>query len=206
MASDQQNQEVTHISGTGISVRGNDIDTDQIIPARFMKVVSFEGLGEYAFHDMRFNEKGQPKIHPFNDQRYNRGSILIVNGNFGCGSSREHAPQAIMRWGIQAIVGESFAEIFAGNCTAMGVPAICLSPAQVRELQATVEEAPETVIDIDLPSRTLKAETVEWTFELPDAYRNALTAGSWDSTSVLMANLENIRQTAERLPYMNDFQ
>ena len=206
MSSNQQPLPITQVSGKGIPVRGNDIDTDQIIPARFMKVVTFHGLGEYAFHDVRFDERGEPREHPFNDPRYKNGSILIVNGNFGCGSSREHAPQALMRSGMKAIVGESFAEIFAGNCTAMGIPAIQVSPAEVRELQATVEEAPDIAIHIDLPSHVLSAGPLELTFELPSAYRNALVAGTWDSTAVMLANKTRIRATADTLPYMTNFQ
>ncbi len=204
--SSQELVPVKQVSGKGIPVRGNDIDTDQIIPARYMKGITFHGLGEFAFHDIRFDEQGAPKQHPFNDPRFKEGSILIVNGNFGCGSSREHAPQALMRYGVKAIVGESFAEIFAGNCTAMGVPAVQLSPAEVRELQAAIEEEPEIIIRIDLTSHTLTAGPLNLTADLPEAYRNALIAGTWDSTAVMLANKEQIRKTAQSLPYMNNFQ
>lgn len=197
---------ITQVSGKGIPLRGNDIDTDQIIPARFMKGVTFNGLGEFAFHDSRFDEEGAPKEHPFNNPRYKDGSILIVNGNFGCGSSREHAPQALMRYGVKAIVGESFAEIFAGNCTAMGVPVVQVSPAEVRELQATIEEAPETTIHIDLTSHSLAAGPLKLEAALPEAYRNALLSGTWDSTAVMLANTEKICKTAQSLPYMRHFQ
>ncbi|MFP4431301.1 MAG: 3-isopropylmalate dehydratase small subunit [Spirochaetaceae bacterium] len=196
-------QPVKQVSGRGIVVRGNDIDTDQIIPARYMKVVTFDGLGEYAFQDVRFEEDGTPKEHPFNDERFKGASVLIVNENFGCGSSREHAPQALMRWGINAVIGESFAEIFAGNCTAMGVPAIRLGPKDVAELQGMVETDPSTEISIDMEKNVVSAGEKGYSFNLPPAYRNALMAGTWDSTSVLLSNLEGIHRTAARLPYVS---
>jgi 3-isopropylmalate/(R)-2-methylmalate dehydratase small subunit len=196
-------QPVQQVSGRGIVVRGNDIDTDQIIPARYMKVVTFDGLGEYAFQDVRFEEDGTPKEHPFNDERFQGASVLIVNENFGCGSSREHAPQALMRWGINAVIGESFAEIFAGNCTAMGVPAIRLDPKDVAELQGMVEGDPSMEISIDMKKNVVTAGEKSYSFDLPPAYRNALMAGTWDSTSVLLSNLEGIHQTASRLPYVS---
>jgi 3-isopropylmalate/(R)-2-methylmalate dehydratase small subunit len=196
-------QPVKQVSGRGIVVRGNDIDTDQIIPARYMKVVTFDGLGEYAFQDVRFEEDGTPKEHPFNDERFQGSSVLIVNENFGCGSSREHAPQALMRWGINAVIGESFAEIFAGNCTAMGVPAIRLDPKDVAELQRMVEEDPSAEISIDMDKNVVTAGSKSYSFNLPPAYRNALMAGTWDSTSVLLSNLQGIHQTAARLPYVS---
>jgi 3-isopropylmalate/(R)-2-methylmalate dehydratase small subunit len=196
-------QPVRNVAGRGIVVRGNDIDTDQIIPARYMKVVTFDGLGEYAFYDVRYDEAGKPKEHPFNDERFQDASVLIVNSNFGCGSSREHAPQALMRWGIKAVIGESFAEIFAGNCTAMGVPAIRMKPEDVQALQEMVETDPSTEIKIDMDTDTVTAGGKQFSFDLPPAYRNALVAGTWDSTSVLLSNLEEIHQTAARLPYVS---
>ena len=196
---------VSTISGRGVAVPGNDIDTDQIIPARYMKVVTFEGLGQYAFFDVRFNEDGSEKPHPFNDKRYQGANILLVNRNFGCGSSREHAPQALQKAGIQAVVGESFAEIFAGNCTAMGVPAVSLSAQEMQEVMTTVQKAPETPIKIDLKATTLSVGEKTYRFTLPPAYLNSLIAGTWDSTSVLLENLEQIHQTAARLPYLNGF-
>ncbi len=205
MVSETTNPAVTSITGRGIPIRGNDIDTDQIIPARYMKVVTFEGLGQYAFYDVRFNEDGSEKPHPFNESRYQGAGILLVNRNFGCGSSREHAPQALQKAGIQAVVGESFAEIFAGNCTAMGVPAVTLSSQDMLQLMETVEQDPTTEIPLDLRSNTLTAARQSFTFSLPPAYRNSLIAGTWDSTSVLLDNLEQIHQTAARLPYVDGF-
>jgi 3-isopropylmalate/(R)-2-methylmalate dehydratase small subunit len=194
---------VKQVSGRGIVVRGNDIDTDQIIPARYLKVISFDGLGEFAFQDVRFDENGVPRQHPFNDERFQGASVLIVNENFGCGSSREHAPQALMRWGINAVIGESFAEIFAGNCTAMGVPAISLDPKHVAELQGIVESDPSVEISVDMQKNVVTAGSKRFSFDLPPAYRNALMAGTWDSTSVLLSNLEGIHQTASGLPYVS---
>ncbi len=196
---------VRQIVGRGVPVRGNDIDTDQIIPARYMKVVTFEGLGQYAFHDVRFNEDGSEKPHPFNDEQYNGASILLVNRNFGCGSSREHAPQALQKAGINAVVGESFAEIFAGNCNAMGVPAVTVSAEDILPIMAAVEQNPQTEIKIDLPSTTITVADESYKFTLPPAYLNSLLAGTWDSTSVLLDNLEQIHQTAARLPYISGF-
>ena len=129
---------VTGHRGRGIVVRGNDIDTDRIIPARYLANVTFAGLEDGVFRDARFTADGQPKDHPFNERRFAGASVLVVNRNFGCGSSREHAPQALARWGIRALVGESFAEIFFGNCTALGIPAVCASAADVAALMDAV--------------------------------------------------------------------
>jgi len=196
---------IERISGTGIVVRGNDIDTDQIIPARFMKVVTFDGLGEYAFYDVRYDESGNKKDHPFNDPKYAGASVLVVNSNFGCGSSREHAPQALAKSGIRAVVGESFAEIFAGNCTAMGVPTIALGPEKIQEIMKKIEDDPSLQIALDLPAGILTVGSEEYQFTLPPAYRNALVAGTWDSTSVLLSNLDAIEKTASSLPYVSNF-
>ena len=134
--------EIDSVTGTGVPVRGNDIDTDQIIPARFMKVVTFDGLGEFAFFDQRFDDEDNQKEHPFNEPQFQDASVLAVNANFGCGSSREHAPQALMRWGIDAIIGESFAEIFAGNCLALGIPTVTADHETIVELQEWIDEHP----------------------------------------------------------------
>ena len=194
------------VRGTAVSIPGNDIDTDRIIPARYMKVVTFEGLGQYAFYDERFDAEGNEKKHPFNDPKRQNASVLIVNKNFGCGSSREHAPQALAKWGIDAVVGESFAEIFAGNCTAMGIPTITLSHEEIADLMDVVEANPNAEISIDLKKGTLTVGDTEMAFFLPPAYRNALLAGSWDSTATLLENLDQIAETARRLPYLNGFQ
>lgn len=198
-------QSIRSVKGRAVIVAGNDIDTDQIIPARYMKVVTFEGIGEYAFYDLRYDAEGNARPHPFNDEKYAGASIMIVNKNFGCGSSREHAPQALMRYGIKAIVGESFAEIFAGNCTAMGIPTLTMSHDEIQRIADRVENDPSTMIAIDLPSSTITVGDESRPFSMAPAYRSALIAGSWDSTSLLLTNLEKIADTAGTLPYLNDF-
>ncbi len=196
---------VFKVEGRGIPIRGNDIDTDQIIPARFMKCVTFDGLGEYAFFDVRYDDKGNQKDHPFNDERYEGASILVVNSNFGCGSSREHAPQALAKWGIKAIIGESYAEIFAGNCVAMGIPAIELSHEAVEEVLRIVEEDPSREIRLLVPEQVVQIGRRTFEGYIPPAYRNSLSQGTWDSTSVLLDKAEEIDKVAARLPYVSGY-
>jgi 3-isopropylmalate/(R)-2-methylmalate dehydratase small subunit len=196
---------ITRISGTAIPVRGNDIDTDRIIPARYLKEVTFARMGEYPFFDERFDSSGNPKPHPFNDARFKGASILFVNGNFGCGSSREHAPQALYRFGIRAIVGESFATIFTGNCVMMGLPSVTVSSSAIEELMQSVEKDPQTVYAIELGSKTLSYGERRISFDLPESSRNALITGSWDSTSMLRAHMDKIKSVAIKLPYMTGF-
>lgn len=196
---------IKHVVGRGMVVRGNDIDTDQIIPARFMKVVTFDGLGEYAFYDLRFNADGETKPHPFNEEKYKGASVMFVNRNFGCGSSREHAPQALMRSGIKAVVGESFAEIFAGNCTAMGVPTLTLPTEILADIMSRIEAEPETEITIDLPTSTITVGDDDYEFDMSPAYRSALIAGNWDSTSVLLSNINAIEELTKSIPYLHGY-
>jgi 3-isopropylmalate/(R)-2-methylmalate dehydratase small subunit len=196
---------ITRVSGTAVHIRGNDIDTDRIVPARYLKEVTFARMGEYPFFDERFHASGKKKDHPFNDPEYKGASILFVNKNFGCGSSREHAPQALNRFGIKAIVGESFAAIFAGNCTIMGVPTVTVNAKEMEALMKSVEDDPRTEYAIDLESKTLSYNNHRIAIDLPETYRNALTTGSWDSTGLLRANLEQVRKTASKLPYMSGF-
>jgi 3-isopropylmalate/(R)-2-methylmalate dehydratase small subunit len=196
---------ITKASGTAVPIRGNDIDTDRIIPARYLKEVTFARMGEYPFFDERFDASGRKKDHPFNDPEYKGASLLFVNKNFGCGSSREHAPQAIYRFGIKAIVGESFAAIFAGNCTMMGLPAVVVGVKEMDQLMKSVEENPRTEYSVDLETKTLSYGNVKIAIDLPETYRTALTMGSWDSTALLRANLEQVRKTAATLPYMSGF-
>ena len=192
---------IEETSGTGIPVRGNDIDTDQIIPARYLKAITFDGLGEYAFYDQRFRN-GKATDHPFNDDRFRGASILVVNANFGCGSSREHAPQALARWGIDAVVGESFAEIFAGNCLALGMPTVTANEEEIRQLQDHVSEFPDTEISVDVAAETVSygERTVE--ANVDTAQRTALVEGVWDTTALLKSNRETIHGTARSLPYV----
>jgi 3-isopropylmalate/(R)-2-methylmalate dehydratase small subunit len=196
--------EVTEVAGTGIPVRGNDIDTDQIIPARFMKVVTFDGLGEFAFFDQRFTEDDEEKPHPFNEERFGDANVLVVNSNFGCGSSREHAPQALMRWGIDAIVGESFAEIFAGNCLALGIPTVTADAETVEAIQDWVDEHPDGELDIDVAAETVTYGDRTVDVAVDDAQRKALVEGIWDTTALMKSNTDAIRDTAESLPYVEN--
>ncbi|SDY17030.1 3-isopropylmalate dehydratase small subunit [Halopenitus persicus] len=195
-------EKVTEVSGTGIPVRGNDVDTDQIIPARFMKVVTFDGLGQFAFFDQRFDDEDNEKDHPFNEQRYQGANVLVVNANFGCGSSREHAPQALMRWGIDAIVGESFAEIFAGNCLALGIPTVTADRESIEALQDYVEANPDAELHVDVEDERVAYddETIDATVN--DAQRKALVEGVWDTTALMGANANAVRETARSLPYV----
>jgi len=196
---------ITHVCGTAVPIRGNDIDTDRIIPARYLKEVTFGRMGEYPFFDERFDAAGKKKDHPFNDPESKGASILFVNKNFGCGSSREHAPQALYRFGIKAIVGESFATIFAGNCTMMGLPTVTVGAKEIARLMTSVEDNPRTEYTVDLETKTISYGNEKFTIDLPDSYRTALTQGFWDSTALLRANLEQVRKTAAKLPYMNGF-
>jgi 3-isopropylmalate/(R)-2-methylmalate dehydratase small subunit len=200
-----EDSKITDVAGRGIPLPGNDVDTDRIIPARYMKCVTFDGLGEYAFYDARFDEEGNQKEHPFNDSRYKGGSILIVGSNFGCGSSREHAPQALMRYGIEAIIGESFAEIFRGNCSALGVPLAEVSHEEAELLRTLVEDEPDTEIAIDLDAGTITAGGYHIRFDMPEANQKVLVSGTWDTTSVLLAGKERIEDKVREIPYLNDF-
>jgi 3-isopropylmalate/(R)-2-methylmalate dehydratase small subunit len=194
--------EVKEVRGTGIPVRGNDIDTDQIIPARFMKVVTFDGLGEFSFFDLRFDEEDNQKEHPMNEERFQDANVMVVNSNFGCGSSREHAPQALMRWGIDAFIGESFAEIFAGNCLALGLPTVTADAETVEAIQDYVDEHPDAEIDIDVAAETVTYgdSTVDVTVD--EGQRKALVDGIWDTTALMKANQTEIERTADSLPYV----
>jgi 3-isopropylmalate/(R)-2-methylmalate dehydratase small subunit len=196
---------ITNIEGRAVTIRGNDIDTDRIIPARYLKEVSFARMGEYPFFDERFDASGNLKPHPLNDPKFKGASLLFVNKNFGCGSSREHAPQALYRWGINGIVGESFAAIFAGNCTMMGLPAVTVSAADIEKLMQAVENDPSTVFSLDIQAKTISFGEHKIAVDLPETYRSALTSGSWDSTAMLRANLSEVKKTATKLPYMNNF-
>jgi 3-isopropylmalate/(R)-2-methylmalate dehydratase small subunit len=197
--------EIRQISGTGVPIRGNDIDTDRIIPARYLKEPTFTRMGEYPFFDERYDAAGNLKPHPFNDPKYKGAAILFVHKNFGCGSSREHAPQALYRYGIHAIVGESFAAIFAGNCTMMGVPTVTVSHDEVESMMKIVDEQPQARFTVDLEKKIITFGERRIAIDLPETYRSALTSGSWDSTALLRANLPQVKQTASKLPYMNSF-
>jgi len=194
---------VTSVTGTAVPVRGNDIDTDQIVPARFLKEVTFDNMGEYAFYDVRRDDVGTLNDHPFN--RYTNASILVVNQNFGCGSSREHAPQALMRWGIDGLIGESFAEIFSGNCQALGLPTATTDHETVEWIMEQVEADPtlELTIDVEAQTATVGDETID--ISINDAQREALLQGIWDTTALMKSYMDDVRQTADEVPYLNGF-
>jgi 3-isopropylmalate/(R)-2-methylmalate dehydratase small subunit len=194
-------QRITERHGRGVVVRGDDIDTDRIIPARYMTSIRFAGLEKHVFQDVRFDADGRPLGHPFDDPRFAGASVLVVNKNFGCGSSREHAPQALLRWGIRAIVGESFAEIFFGNCIALGIPAVTASEADVTRLMAAVEADPSQTVAIDLVGGLVRWEGGEAPARIPEGARRQLAEGTWDATGVLLEAREAILATANRLPY-----
>jgi 3-isopropylmalate/(R)-2-methylmalate dehydratase small subunit len=193
---------VDRVEGRACVLRGDDIDTDRIIPARFLRAVTFDGLGEHAFEDDRIQAKGD---HPFDDERFAGASILIVGANFGCGSSREHAPQALMRAGFRAFIGESFAEIFAGNCTALGLPYVTLETDDLAALMDSVVLDPDQQVVVDLKARTVISRAGTAAAKLPDGVRHQLIGGSWNATRELLDAGDAIEATAARIPYLGDF-
>ena len=194
--------EIKSIQGRSFTIRGDDIDTDRIIPARFLKCVSFSALGEQVFADDRKELNGN---HPF-DLDHNKGAnILIVNDNFGCGSSREHAPQALMRWGIRLIIGESFAEIFFGNCLALGIPCLTASKEEIVNLQNLVEKNNNQIWDCNLKNLSISNQKETVKLILDEGPHNMLYSGKWDATSQLLDEEEKINKTFNNLPYLNNF-
>ena len=189
---------ISQISGKCISLIGNDIDTDRIIPARFLKCVNFDSLGKSVFEDDRKNLKGS---HPFDLKENQDASILIVNSNFGCGSSREHAPQALIRWGIRAIIGESFAEIFYSNCIAIGIPCFTLSKKSIQNIQKyTINKS--LFLEIDLNNSLAKSKDINFNLEIKESSRKMFLSGEWDATSTLLENVELIEKKINNLPYI----
>ena len=193
---------ISGVSGTTVVVRGDDIDTDRIIPARFLKCVTFEALGPAAFADDRAELAG---AHPFDRPEHQGASILLVNRNFGCGSSREHAPQALMRWGIRAVVGESFAEIFFGNCLALGIPCLVASHDTMLAIQDAADAAPAEPFNLDVAAARLNAAGQQWGLELANGPRQMLSSGQWDATGQLLAHDAELKATAALLPYLRRF-
>ena len=202
-------QKIVRIEGTALPMRGNDIDTDRIMPARYLRAVTFEGLERYLFEDER---KGSvagdkaPSVHPFDDPRYRGASILIVNRNFGCGSSREHAPQGLRRAGIHAVVGESFSEIFFGNSLMIGLPCVTASPERIATLMDRIENRPETRLRLDLEKGTCLTGDLTFAIALPPHARDALLTGAWDTTGLLLERYEEVDAVAGKLPYVAGFQ
>ena len=196
---------ITSITGRAVPLRGNDIDTDRIIPARYLRCVTFDGLGEFVFEDDRKQLKAAGKIHPFDEARFTGAKVLVVNSNFGCGSSREHAPQAIVKWGISVIVGVSFSEIFYGNCVAMGVPVLRLSVADSEALQSVIEQQPTIEVTADLEKNQVRAGSTTYTAQMPDGVRKQFLTGAWDATGELVAGAADVKATAGKLPYVSNF-
>lgn len=194
-------KKVESITGTGIPLLLDDIDTDRIIPARFLRCVTFEGLGEHAFEDDRIQDPN----HPFDDPSYKDASILVGGRNFGCGSSREHAPQSLIRWGIKAIIAESYAEIFFGNCTSLGVPAVCASQETLETLDQAIKNQPDQEITVDLLTMKISCGDQEFDCILPDNARTALTSGSYDFLAQLLKSKEEIKERATTVPYFTSF-
>ena len=191
---------ITRAAGRALPLRGHDIDTDRIIPARYLRAVSFEGLERHVFADDRAGGG-----HPFDDPRYAGAAVLLVNRNFGCGSSREHAPQALQRWGLQVIAGEGYSEIFFGNSLQLGLPCVTVSPDDIERLMRAVEYDPATIVTVDLESMTIEAGPLRVAATMPPAARDALISGLWDGTGLLLQDFDEVRAVASRLPYTSGF-
>jgi 3-isopropylmalate/(R)-2-methylmalate dehydratase small subunit len=202
-----QDPKRTVISGRALALPGNDIDTDRIIPARFLRCVTFDGLGEHAFEDDRKQVTAAGGQHPFDDRTRQEAQILVVGRNFGCGSSREHAPQALMRWhaGIRAIVGESYAEIFFGNCVALGIPCLSSSPEDVQKLTHAVAADAALEVSVDLQRQEVRFGAGRIAASLPEGPRQQLMSGRWDTTGELLEAAPAIERTASALPYIGSF-
>jgi 3-isopropylmalate/(R)-2-methylmalate dehydratase small subunit len=199
-------ERITHVAGRALPLRGNDIDTDRIIPARFLRSVSFEGLETHLFEDDIVQARAQNATHAIVDTRFEGAEILVVNRNFGCGSSREHAPQAIRRKGLRAVVGESFSEIFFGNSVALGMPCVTGTAADIGRLQDLVTETPDLVVAIDIDALQLQCGDWQMAIAFPSAARESFIDGTWDATGLLLDRYEQVDETMKRLPYLNGWQ
>jgi 3-isopropylmalate/(R)-2-methylmalate dehydratase small subunit len=193
---------ITQITGRGVAVPGNDIDTDRIIPARFMKCVTFDGLGEYLFYDVRKNADGTDKAHPLNDPRFSGATILFSGANFGCGSSREHAPQALQKYGFKAIVAEGYAEIFFGNCTTLGIPCLTARREDIAAIASAIEADPKLQITVDVAGQEIRFGGRTVRGEIREAGRDALINGRWDAIGELLEGLPEAKGRAGQLAYM----
>lgn len=192
---------ITTITGRALPLRGDDLDTDRIMPARFLRAVTFEGLEQHVFEDDRTSTPD----HPFNNPNYRGASILVVNSNFGCGSSREHAPQGLARYGIQAIIGESYSEIFLGNSSVLGIPCFTASPDDIRTLQTAIEQNPQLQVTASVDAQSVVAGTLTIKAQLPPGVRDAFLTDKWNPTSMLLADFDTVRQVATHLPYVAGF-
>jgi 3-isopropylmalate/(R)-2-methylmalate dehydratase small subunit len=195
-------EKITRLSGRAVQVPGNDIDTDRIIPARYLKCVTFDGLGEFLFYDVRKNADGSDKPHPLNEARFKGASILLSGANFGCGSSREHAPQALQKYGIKAVIAEGFAEIFYGNSTTLGMPCVSASREDIARIAAAVEADPKTEVVIDLVAQRVSFAGQTAPVSVRDSARDALVNGRWDPIGELLDGAADAARVAGRLPYM----
>jgi len=195
-------EKITQTSGRGVYVPGDDLDTDRVIPARFMKCITFDGLGEFAFFDARAAATAEGKTHPLDDARFTGASILFSGSNFGCGSSREHAPQALYRFGIRAVIAESFAEIFFGNSITLGMPCAVMSGQDIRAVAQIIESDPEALITLDLLEGKLSIADMDFPATLPPHAQEALVTGKWDAIADLLEGIEDVRTCAAKLPYM----
>lgn len=196
---------VLSVIGRALPLVGDDIDTDRIMPARHLRAITFDGLEQHLFGDDRTHAAAQGVVHPVDDPRFTGASLMVVNRNFGCGSSREHAPQGIVRWGIRGIVGESFSEIFFGNSVMLGLPAVTAAPAGVAALQAAIERDPRLEVRLDLEAMRVTAGDLDIAVHLPPAARDALITGRWDGLRLLLDDFAAVRATAAALPYLNAF-
>ena len=194
-------QPVTSVTGRGVPVPGGDIDTDRVIPARFMKCVTFDGLGQYAFYDERFREDGSSKAHPLDAPVYDGASVIVSGPNFGCGSSREHAPQALYRFGIRAVLAPSFAEIFFGNCTTLGLVCGTVSEADAVSISEAIVANPEVPLTLDVAAGTVSQGSRTWPMGQPASAREALLTGKWDPLQQLRDRSSRVAETAARVPY-----
>jgi 3-isopropylmalate/(R)-2-methylmalate dehydratase small subunit len=197
-------EKITQVTGCGVYVPGDDIDTDRIIPARFMKCVTFDGLGEFAFADAKAAEKAAGRIHPLDDARFTKATILISGSNFGCGSSREHAPQALYRYGFRAVIAESFAEIFFGNSTTLGIPCVKMSKQDISDLASLIEKTPSVLVTVDLTENKVTVDDVDFTAEIsiPEQARKPLLEGRWDSIADLVDGLDDVKARVAAIPYL----
>jgi 3-isopropylmalate/(R)-2-methylmalate dehydratase small subunit len=193
--------QIASVTGTGIPLLLDDIDTDRIIPARYLRCVTFEGLGEHAFED----DRKQDPSHPFDNPKFQGASVLVAGRNFGCGSSREHAPQALIRWGIKAIVGESFAEIFFGNCTSNGIPLVTASAADLKQLAAAIEANPTAEVTVDLLQQQVRVGAVTVPCQMQAGAKQALVSGNWDFLGQLVDAAAEVKQTSGNIPYLNGY-
>lgn len=196
---------ISRVAGTAVVLRGNDIDTDRIIPARFLKTVTFEGLAANLFADDRAQLKAAGSVHPFDVATSAAAAVLVVNKNFGCGSSREHAPQAIQRWGIRAILGESFSEIFFGNSVALGMPCLTVTPHDAEALLSAVEANPQAEVTVSVGAQTVEVNGTSYPALMPAGSREAFTGGTWDATGLLLDDFDRVKAVAQSLPYVSGF-